>query len=180
MQSTVNTLRAPHRFRNRTHLVCLISACIVMAFGAAGFAQDETKVKAGLDVWKTAGCAECHGALGDGERQRDEAPAGANLRQMRLDDAAIAETVRCGREGTGMPRFGEDAYTPRGCYGRPAGPVPDGLYPAPRQLSQPEIDAVVVYLRARVVGRRAVTPEECSYYYGEDADAFCDDPNADK
>ena len=50
----------------------------------------------------------------------------------------------------------------------------------PRQLSQPEIDAVVVYLRARVVGRRAVTPEECSYYYGEDADAFCDDPNADK
>ncbi len=105
MQSTVKTFRAPHRFCNRMHLVRLISACIVMAFGAAGFAQDETKVKAGLDVWKTAGCAECHGAFADGERQRDEAPAGANLRQTRLDDAAIAETVRCGREGTGMPRF---------------------------------------------------------------------------
>ena len=151
-----------------------------MASASVCLAQDDATVKAGLEVWKTAGCAECHGAFADGEKQRDEAPSGANLRQTRLDDAAIAETVRCGRDGTGMPKFGEDAYTRRGCYGRPAGPPPDGLYPAARTLSQTEIDAVVVYLRARVIGRRAVTPEECSAYYGADADAFCDDPNADK
>ena len=30
------------------------------------------------------------------------------------------------------------------------------------------------YLRARIIGRRAVTPEECAYYYGDLADTFCD------
>ena len=74
-------------------------------------AQDMAKVKAGLEVWKTAGCPDCHGAFADGEKQRDEAPDGANLRTARIDDATMAETIRCGRPGTGMPRFDKDAYT---------------------------------------------------------------------
>ena|SRR5437016_8623749 len=151
----------------------LLAAATVLSIGSAS-AQDETKVRAGLEAWKTAGCAECHGAFADGEKQRDEAPSGANLRQSRLDNAALAETIRCGRPGTGMPKFGKDAYTPRGCYGQPAGPVPDALYPAARDLSAEELDAVVVYLRARVIGRRAVTREECAFYYGNMADAFCE------
>ena len=153
----------------------LTSALAVLCFASACLAQDESKVKAGLTVWKTAGCPDCHGPFADGDKQRDEAPTGANLRQTRLDDATIAETVRCGRPGAGMPRFGEDAYTPRGCYGQAAGPVPDNLYPAARSLSAQEIDAVVTYLRARIVGKRAVTPQECAAYYEENASSFCDD-----
>jgi hypothetical protein len=107
-------------------------------------------------------------------RERDEAPVGANLRSTRLDNAAITEVVRCGRPNTGMPRFDEGAYSQRGCYGQPTGAVPDALYPTPRMLSQQEIELVVTYLRARVIGKRAITPEECSYYYGDLADAFCD------
>src|SRR5262245_3823483 len=94
---------------------------LISCLCAPALAQDETKVRAGLEVWKTSACAECHGAFADGEKQRDEAPSGANLRQAKLDDAALTETIRCGREGTGMPKFGEDAYTPRGCYGKPPG-----------------------------------------------------------
>jgi hypothetical protein len=41
-------------------------------------------------------------------------------------------------------------------------------------LSLQEIELVVAYLRARVIGKRAVTPEECTYYYGDLADTFCD------
>ena len=52
--------------------------------------------------------------------------------------------------------------------------MPDALYPTPRMLSLQEIDAVVTYLRARVIGRRAVTPQECAYYYGDLADTFCE------
>ena len=89
-------------------------------------------------------------------------------------DAAITEVIRCGRPNTGMPRFDEGAYTQRSCYGQPTGAVPDALYPTPRMLSLPEIELVVTYLRARVIGRRAVTPEECAYYYGDLADTFCD------
>jgi Cytochrome C oxidase, cbb3-type, subunit III len=164
-------------FDRRCGASLLIAA---LAFCAPSLAQDDAKVRAGLEVWKSTGCAECHGAFADGEKQRDEAPSGANLRQTRLDDAALTETIRCGREGTGMPKFGEDAYTPRGCYGKPAETVPAGLYPAARALGAAEIDAVVVYLRARVVGRRAVTKEECEYYYGKDADLFCEKDAEDK
>ena len=95
---------------------------------------------------------------------------GANLRSTRLDNAAITEVIRCGRPNTGMPRFDEGAYTQRGCYGQPTGAVPDALYPTPRMLSPQEIELVVTYLRARVIGKRTVTPEECAYYYGELAD----------
>jgi cbb3-type cytochrome c oxidase subunit III len=146
----------------------------VLAGSTAGHAQDEAKVKAGLSVWRSSGCSECHGAFADGEKERDEAPTGANLRQTRLDDATIAETIRCGRPGASMPSFGADAYKERGCYGQPAGAVPDDLYPAGRTLSVAEIGEVVTYLRARVIGKRAVTPAECAYYYGDQADQFCD------
>jgi hypothetical protein len=144
-----------------------------MLLGPA-FAQEEAKVKAGLNAWKTAGCPDCHGAFADGEKERDEAPSGANLRRTRLDNAALTEVIQCGKPDTGMPRFDQGAYTQRGCYGQPPGPVPDTLYPTPRMLSAGEIEAVVTYLRARVIGRGKVTPEECAYYYEDSASTSCD------
>jgi mono/diheme cytochrome c family protein len=158
--------------RLRLDSILILGGLLACATGAN--AQDDAKVRAGLEAWKTSGCAECHGAFADGEKQRDEAPTGANLRQSRLDDATLRETIRCGRPGTGMPKFGADAYTPRGCYGKPAEPPPAALYPGARDLSTEELDAIVVYLRARVMGRRAVTREECVFYYGDLADSFCD------
>lgn len=154
---------------------CAFSILSAVALWALpSLAQDEARVKAGLNAWKNAGCSECHGAFADGERERDEAPVGANLRSTRLDNAAITEVIRCGRPNTGMPRFDEGAYSQRGCYGQPTGAVPDALYPTPRMLSPQEIELVVTYLRARVIGRRAITPDECAYYYGDLADTFCD------
>ena len=75
-----------------------------------------------------------------------------------------------------MPSFGADAYKERGCYGQPAGPAPDDLYPTGVTLSAAQIGDVVTYLRARIVGKRAVTPEECAFYYGDQASSFCDEP----
>src|SRR5262245_34017975 len=167
-----DTARSDKRRGAREAVVAIAASMLFFTSGA--LAQDEAKVKAGLEAWKNSGCSECHGAYGDGEKERDEAPTGANLRTMRLDDAALRETIRCGRVNTGMPRFGQDAYTPRGCYGQPPSPVPDALYPTPRMMSAEEIDAVVAYLRARVIGKRGpVTPRECADYHGELAATFC-------
>jgi mono/diheme cytochrome c family protein len=127
-------------------------------------------------VWRSSGCSECHGAFADGEKERDEAPTGANIRRTRLDDATIAETIRCGRPGAGMPSFGADAYKERGCYGQPAGAPPGDLYPTGVTLNAAQIADVVTYLRDRVVGKRAVTPEECAFYYGDLASSFCEEP----
>ena len=156
--------------------IVVVIAAAMLSVTTLALAQD-AKVKAGLEVWKTAGCPDCHGAFADGDKQRDEAPDGANLRTARIDDATLRETIRCGRPSTGMPRFGKDAYQPRGCYGQPAGPVPDALYPTPRELSAEEIDAVVAYLQAKVIGHRKITPEDCAFYYGEGSDSCVEDDN---
>jgi len=141
----------------------------------AARAQNEERVKAGVTTWRNSGCADCHGAFADGEKQRDESPTGANLRTTRLDGAALKQTISCGRPGTGMPAFDEGAYKVRACNGQALGPPPSDLYPAPRTLTPDEIDAVVTYLQARIVGKgRTITKQECLFYYADQPE-WCDD-----
>jgi hypothetical protein len=159
--------------------IALSIFALAVVSGTAGiatavFAQSEAQVKAGLEVWKSAGCPDCHGPFADGDKQRDEMPTGANLRGSRLDAAAIKQTISCGRPDTGMPSFDGGAYTVRACYGQPLGNAPDNLYPAPRTLTPAEIDSVIIYLQARVLGRRQITKEDCLFYY-YDQPSWCDD-----
>ena len=104
----------------------------------------------------------------------DDYPIGANLRTTRLDAGGIRLTISCGRADTGMPSFQEGAYSVRACYGRPLGAAPDNLQPTPRTLSVDEIDALVTYLRERIVGRGRITKEECLFYFSDRGDQ-CDD-----
>lgn len=165
---------------HRTQVFLMRCAAPALAIGllvqtAAAYAQNEDRVKAGLMMWRNSGCADCHGAFADGEKQRDEAPTGANLRTTRLDAVSLKQTISCGRPGTGMPSFDEGAYTVRACNGQALGPPPNDLYPTPRTLTPDEIDAVVTYLQVRVVGKgRTITKQECLFYYADQPD-WCDD-----
>jgi mono/diheme cytochrome c family protein len=158
----------------RASAVALTSAAAALACSTITLAQNIDSVSAGLAQWKTAGCADCHGPFADGDREDDDFPIGANLRTTRLDPSALEMTIRCGRAGTGMPSFDEEAYTTRECYGRPEGPQPGSLQPTPRTLTLDEIDAVIAYLRARIIGRGKITREECLSYY-EDQPDTCED-----
>jgi mono/diheme cytochrome c family protein len=152
-----------------------ILAAALLAHATATFAQDDAKVKAGMEVWKSSGCADCHGSFANGEKQRDESPSGPSLRTAKLDAAALKLVVSCGRPGgSGMPAFDEGAYKIRACYDRPLGAAPDNLYPTPRTLNPGEIDAVVAYLQARIIGRGRITREECLTYYEGEPD-WCED-----
>ena len=111
----------PRLLLSRPAVAAVALAVGALAYVTASFAQDEARVKAGLELWKTSGCADCHGAFADGEKDRDEAPTGANLRTSRLDAAALKQTIGCGRPGADMPSFDEGAYTVRACGGRPLG-----------------------------------------------------------
>src|SRR5262249_58565647 len=114
-----------------------------LACSTIALAQNGDSVKGGLVLWKTAGCADCHGPFADGDREDDDFPIGANLRTSKLDPAGLRMTIRCGRAGTGMPSFDEEAYTTRECYGRPQGARPGNLQPIARTLPLDEIDAVI-------------------------------------
>jgi hypothetical protein len=169
--SSIARCDAP-RLGLRSGLFLLTLAAQICA--TAALAQNESTVKAGKEIWRNSGCPDCHGAFADGDKERDEAPTGANLRTSRLDAAALKVTISCGRPGAEMPSFDEGAYRTRACGGRPLGAPPDNLYPAPRTLSPAEIDTLIAYLQARVIGHGNVTREDCLYYY-DDAPGMCDD-----
>jgi mono/diheme cytochrome c family protein len=102
---------------------------IVLGWSGLAAAQNEDNVKAGMELWKGSGCSDCHGAFANGEKDRDEAPTGANIRTSRLDAAALKRVIACGRVGAEMPAFAEGAGS--ACSGGA------GEYPAPRLLRQP-------------------------------------------
>jgi mono/diheme cytochrome c family protein len=154
--------------------IILTFAVAALAYATATLAQNGDKVSAGLALWKAAGCVDCHGPFADGDRDDDDFPIGANLRTTRLDAAALKMTIGCGRAGTGMPSFDEGAYTVRGCYGRPPGARPDNLQPTSGALTPDEIDAVIAYLQARIIGGGKITREECLSYFDDQPDP-CED-----
>src|SRR6516164_1292082 len=109
--------------------IAIAAAAVVVVCASVGLAEDLAKAKAGLAVWKAAGCSNCHGPFADGNNQNDDWPRGANLRVTALDAAALKQTISCGRPGTGMPSFDEGAYEARACYGGPLGQAPTDLFP---------------------------------------------------
>jgi mono/diheme cytochrome c family protein len=151
-----------------TRAAILTVAAIALTWSTAALAQNEDKVKAGLAAWRNSGCADCHGAFANGEKERDESPTGADLRRARLNTEELKLAIRCGRPGTGMPSFEEGA---RGCPGGGG-----ELYPAPAKLSPEQIDDVVAYLQARIIGKGKITKQECLLYYTDKPD-WCDDYN---
>ena len=159
---------ARQEYRSGAGAVIVMIAAIALMCSTAAFAQNEDKVKAGVTAWRNSGCADCHGAFANGEKERDESPSGADLRRARLNAEELKLAIRCGRPGTGMPAFEEGAI---GCPGGGG-----DLYPAPAKLSREEIDDVVAYLQARIIGKGKITKQECLLYYTDKPD-WCDDYN---
>jgi mono/diheme cytochrome c family protein len=116
-----------------------------------------------------AQCLYCHGWAGDGAGEPQSNGAAANLRVTPLKRDQLIEVVTCGVPGKAMPHFDEEAYTDKRCYGvteaqlgRDTPALPPGS-----TLNKREIEAVVDYLLAKVIGRGpVVTRGECEEAYG--------------
>jgi mono/diheme cytochrome c family protein len=104
-----NAIGSTEEPRWATRSAILAITAIALTCLTAAFAQNEDKVKAGLAAWRSSGCADCHGAFANGEKERDESPTGADLRRARLTMEELRLAIRCGRPGTGMPSFQEGA-----------------------------------------------------------------------
>jgi hypothetical protein len=118
-----------------------------------------------------AQCAFCHGWAGDGAGEPQSNGGAANLRQSGLNREELIVVMLCGRPGTPMPRFDEAAYTDKRCYGMieadlgaQVPSLPPGSTLQPREAA-----AVADYLLAKVIGRGAITLEECEEAYGSGA-----------
>jgi len=131
--------------------VGVLVAGVFLTVSVSAFAQDSARIAAGEAAWDKAGCLQCHGASGEGGAG-GEFPAGPSLRATQLDRSTLVDTISCGRPGTEMPAWLKGAYTEVACYGMPVGAPPAGLDLTP-VLSADEIEALVDYLTAKVVGK---------------------------
>ena len=144
---------------------------------AAPLSASSPSVQRGKEVFKSvAQCQFCHGWDGGG----DSSEYGGNapsLRATQLDRDQIAETVKCGRSGAGMPYHDRNAYTAEDkCYGMTEADL--GTTNMPLKpiafLAQRDIDAVADYVATVVKGEPPVpTHEECVVFFGSETHA-CD------
>jgi hypothetical protein len=118
---------------------------------------------------KKGRCVSCHGWAGDGEGQPHSAGDAPNLRVTKLSRDALIEVIGCGRPGTPMPHFNAYAYSHDKCYGLTEAEIGSDIPPdAPASLQRREIEAVVNYLQAKVIGRGKPTKAQCIEVNGQD------------
>jgi Cytochrome C oxidase, cbb3-type, subunit III len=123
-----------------------------------------------------AQCPYCHGWAGDGSGEPQSSGGAANLRKTKLDRAQLIEVISCGVPSAAMPRFDDQAYAEKRCYGgiseaelgQNLPPLPPGSI-----LNRREIEALVDFLQAKIIGRGPITRQECIEALGERAARTC-------
>jgi mono/diheme cytochrome c family protein len=151
-------------------LIAVLSALTIGSAHAqeAQSAEAARTIEHGKDIFKTkATCQFCH--KWDASGDQGYGGNALSLRQTKLTPAQVAETVKCGRPGTGMPFHDQFAYTDKRCYGITRAELGNDVPPEPNAfLNSDEIDAVVKYLFAKSIGRAPSTYEDCVEFWGTD------------
>ena len=129
----------------------------------------------GMRIYRQKGdCQACHGWAGDGRKMDTQMPDGANLRTTRLGREALVTAIKCGRPGKGMPAFDRLAYSDSRCYDMKQADLKRlGLQlPDPPATLQPrEVDMVIDFLFAKVVGKGPMDRAKCIDFWGSEVDA---------
>ena len=132
-------------------------------------------VAAGFRIYRQkADCQACHGWAADGRKMESQMPDGANLRETTLDRAQLIMTIRCGRPGREMPAYERAAYSDGRCYGMKQAELKSSglqLPDAPALLQPREIESIVDYLFAKVIGKGPMNRARCVEFWGADNDA---------
>lgn len=149
-------------------VLALAAAAPLALFAAPAAAQNVTL---GYNVWKTKiDCGRCHGWAGNGAPDDPRSPKGADIRATQLNREQLIEVIKCGRPGTGMPHYDARAYEDDRCYGATREDLGDQTPPnSAVSLIPREIEAVVDYLEAKVIGKGPITREECVEYFGSES-----------
>ncbi len=128
-------------------------------------ADQQREIDFGKDIFKTvANCQFCHGW--DGAGGEGYGGNALSLRATKLTQDQVHMVVQCGRPGTGMPYHDKFAYTDKRCYGMDRQDIGDDIPPIGNALSKSQIDAVVAYVFAKVVGKGQDTYDQCVDFWG--------------
>ena len=146
----------------------------------AAQAPDPADVAEGMRLYLQKGdCQACHGWAADGRKMDSQMPDGANLRTTKLDREKMIVAVKCGIPGKAMPAFDRLAYSDGRCYGMKQADLQrlGTTMPDPAATLQPrEIELVVDFLFAKVVGTGPMDRAACIEYWGSDVSACAEFP----
>ena len=174
-----DSLRLPSRALVRIGIVLMLLLSSIPA--ARSQAVDPADIAYGAQLYRQKGnCQACHGWAGDGRKMDNQMPDGANLRETALDRQNLIVTIKCGRPGSEMPAFDRLAYSDGRCFGLKQADLrarqlqmPD----PPATMLQSEIEVLVDFLIAKVIGKGPMNHAKCIEYWGSDVDICRDFPN---
>jgi Cytochrome C oxidase, cbb3-type, subunit III len=156
-------------------LLPVLTGLMGVPSGSAAQAPNAEDVAEGMRLYRQKGdCQACHGWAADGRKMDSQMPDGANLRTTRLNRDNLITAIKCGRPGKGMPAFDRLAYSDGRCYSmKEADLKRQGLQlPDPPATLQPrEVDMIVDFLFAKVIGKGPLDRAKCIEYWGSDVDA---------
>ena len=150
-----------------TGAVVALAAGLALASSAAAQTPAAGDIGLGKRLYQDkATCGFCHGWSGDGAGDPQSPGKAANLRETKLDHDQLVEIIRCGVPGgTAMPHF--DWTKGEECFGMTEAEVGDKKPPNPTAgLQKREIEAIVAYLEAKIVGKGPPTVADCEEYFG--------------
>src|SRR5215467_14317347 len=154
----------------------ILAAAIITDASASGSqGQDASDLAEGQRLYQQkADCQACHGWAGDSQNRVSEMPAGANLRETKLNRAGLVTVIKCGRLNSQMPAFDKFAYSDGRCYGKKQADLkayPTRMPDPPSTLQQREIDLIADFLMAKVVGKGAMDHAKCVEFWDSENDA---------
>ncbi len=156
-------------------LVAFAAASETRARAQAAAAPDPSDLAEGRRLFEQKGnCQACHGWSGDGHKTDNQMPDGANLRETKLPRAGLVMTIKCGRLNSQMPAFDKFAYSDGRCYGKTQADLkayPTRMPDPPSTLQPREIDLVVDFMLARIVGQGPMDHAKCVAFWGVDDEA---------
>ena len=136
-------------------------------------AQTDT-VAAGARLYRGKGdCQACHGWAGDGRKMNLQMPDGANLRASTLTREQLVFVIKCGLPGRYMPAYDRRAYVDDRCLGRTRADLDRmglALFDPAATLQNREVERLVDFLEARIVGQGPMDRQKCIDFWGEEVD----------
>jgi mono/diheme cytochrome c family protein len=160
--------------RARFALLALAVLAGTFALPSRLAAQDASDIAEGARIFHQKGnCQSCHGWAGDGRKMDSQMPDGANLRETRLDRAALIMTIKCGLPGTGMPPFDKFAYSDGRCYGLKQADLNKAgqrMSDPPATLQNREIEFLADFMFAKVVGKGPMDHAKCVDFWGSETE----------
>jgi hypothetical protein len=149
-----------------SRIFAVLAMLILAASSARAQSADQHEIDFGKEIYKTkATCLFCH--RWDGNGDQGYGGLALSLRTTQLTSDQIAQTIRCGRPGTGMPFHDQFAYTDDRCYGVTRAALGDKVPPqAVTFLAPREIQAIVAFIDAKIKGHGPATLDDCIYFWG--------------